>query len=57
MPEFPVYLNIFTPLQVKNKPRDRDSEHAFILGPYMVQLQTWPSLWKSTTHVGIIYLC
>jgi hypothetical protein len=24
--------NIFTPLQVKNKPHDGESEHAFILG-------------------------
>jgi hypothetical protein len=35
-----MYLNIFSPLQVKNKPRDGDLECAFILGPYIVQLRT-----------------
>ncbi len=25
-------VNIFSPLQVKNKPCDRETEHAFILG-------------------------
>ncbi len=27
-----VSKNTFSPLQVKNKPRDEESEHAFILG-------------------------
>ncbi len=29
-----LYLNIFSILQLKNEPRDRDKEHAFILESY-----------------------
>jgi hypothetical protein len=32
--------NTFSPLQVKNKPRDRDSKHAFILGSIDGTVQT-----------------
>jgi hypothetical protein len=37
-----MYLNIFSPLQFKNKPHDGDLECAFILGPYIVRLRTAP---------------
>ncbi len=35
-----MYLNIFSPLHVKNKPCDADLEYVFILGPYILQLRT-----------------
>jgi hypothetical protein len=37
---FTMCLNVFSPLQVKNKPCDGDSEPAFILAPCVVRLQT-----------------
>jgi hypothetical protein len=52
----PKYL-YFSPVQVKNKTCDRDSDHAFLLGPYstVVNTTTYDCHKATIVRINLLY--